>query len=494
MQSTDSTGRVKEVKSVFDEVGNFFGGLVGQKKPMTKAIIEAGFPDVQEDRLAPLVGYLEFCLKQIVANNELGGIMELLNGQFLMPAPGGDPIRNPDVLPTGRNMHALDPSSIPTTAAVEVSESVVQKLLEKLKSDNGGDYPESIAFTLWGTDNIKTYGESLAQVLALVGVRPVADSLGRVNKVELIPLEELGRPRIDVVVSCSGVFRDLFINQMNLMDRGIKMAAEADEPLEMNFVRKHAMAQAEELNVSLREAAARVFSNSAGSFSANVGLAIENGGWEDESQLQEQFLTRKGFAFNADKPGMMEQQADLFKSALKTVDDTFQNLDSSEISITDVSHYYDSDPTKVVAGLRDDKKKPISLMADTTTANAQVRTLSETVRLDARTKLLNPKFYEGMLSTGYEGVREIQKRLRNTMGWSATAGEADNFVFEDANDTFINDAEMQQRLLHTNPNAFRDMVTTFLEANGRGYWDTSEENIERLQELYAEVEDRIEGV
>ena len=493
-QSTDSEGRVKEVKSVLDEVGSFFGGMMGQKKPYTEAIIAKGFPDVEEDRLQNLIAYLEFCLKQVVANNELGGIMELLNGEFLMPAPGGDPIRNPDVLPTGRNMHALDPSAIPTAAAVEVSEAVVRKLLEKLSDDNDGAFPESIAFTLWGTDNIKTYGESLAQVLALVGVRPVADSLGRVNKVELIPLEELGRPRIDVVVSCSGVFRDLFINQMNLMDRGIKMAAEADEPLEMNFIRKHAQEQAEELGVSLRDAAARVFSNSAGSYSANVGIAIENGGWEDESQLQEQFLTRKGFAFNADKPGMMEQQADLFKAALKNVDVTFQNLDSSEISITDVSHYYDSDPTKVVAGLRDDKKKPMSLMADTTTANAQVRSLAETVRLDARTKLLNPKFYEGMLSTGYEGVREIQKRLKNTMGWSATAGEVDNFVFEDANSVFIEDAEMQQRLLDQNPNAFRDMVTTFLEANGRGYWDTSDENIERLQELYAEVEDRIEGV
>lgn len=493
MQSTDGNGRVKEVKNAFDEMGSFFSNMLGQKKVWTQAIIDAGFPDVNEERLAPVFAYLEFCLKQVVANNELGGIMELLNGEFLMPAPGGDPIRNPDVLPTGRNMHALDPSSIPTQAAVEVSQDVVRKLLEKLEEQNGA-YPESIAFTLWGTDNIKTYGESLAQVLALVGVKPVSDSLGRVNKVELIPLEELGRPRIDVVVSCSGVFRDLFINQMNLMDRGIKMAAEADEPLDQNFVRKHATEQAAEMNVSIRDAAARVFSNSAGSYSANVGLAIENGGWEDEAQLQEQFLTRKGFAFNADKPGMMEQQAELFKNALKTVDVTFQNLDSSEISITDVSHYYDSDPTKVVAGLRDDKKKPMSFMADTTTANAQVRTLSETVRLDARTKLLNPKFYEGMLSTGYEGVREIQKRLRNTMGWSATAGEVDNFVFEDANSVFIEDAEMQQRLLDQNPNAFRDMVTTFLEANGRGYWETSDENIERLQELYAEVEDRIEGV
>merc|ERR1711957_329977 len=155
-----------------------------------------------------------------------------------------------------------------------VSEGVVRKLLEKLKDDNDGAFPESIAFTLWGTDNIKTYGESLAQVLALVGARPMPDSLGRVNKVELIPLEELGRPRIDVVCNCSGVFRDLFINQMNLLDRAIKMAAEADEPSDQNFVRKHALQQADELNVSLRDAACRVFSNSAGSYSANVGLAI----------------------------------------------------------------------------------------------------------------------------------------------------------------------------------------------------------------------------
>merc|ERR1711957_128666 len=192
--------------------------------------------------------------------------------------------------------------------------------------------------------------------------------------------------------------------------------------------------------------------------------------------------------------GVLDASEAIFRSSLKKVDVTFQNLDSSEISLSDVSHYFDSDPTKVVSGLRTDGKKPTAFVADTTTANAQVRTLSETVRLDAHTKLLNPKFYEGMLSTGYEGVREVQKRLRNTLGWSATAGEVDNFVFEDANDTFINDEEMQKRLLDTNPNAFRDMVTTFLEANGRGYWETSDENIERLQELYAEVEDRIEGV
>merc|ERR1719331_2143598 len=459
---------------------------------MRKALLEKGF-DVPDDQLAPIFEYCEACLKQVVADNEMGGLVEALNGEFVLPGPGGDPIRNPDVLPTGRNMHALDPQAIPTSAACDCAKVVVDRLIARQK-DNDGEYPESIAFVLWGTDNIKTYGESLAQVLWMVGVRPLPDSLGRVNQIEPVPLEELGRPRIDVVVTCSGVFRDLFINQMNLMDRAVKMAAELDEPAEMNFVRKHALEQAETMGVTLREAATRVFSNSAGSYSANVGLAIENGGWEGEQQLQEQFINRKGFAFNSDKPGQMDAAQDSFKAALKTVDCTFQNLDSSEISLTDVSHYYDSDPTKVVSGLRNDGKKPMAMMADTTTANAQVRTLSETVRLDARTKLLNPKFYEGMLATGYEGTREITKRLRNTMGWSATSGEVDNFIYEDANDVFIKDAEMRQRMLDTNPNAFRDMVTTFLEANGRGYWDTSEENLELLQELYQEVEDRIEGV
>jgi magnesium chelatase subunit H len=487
-RSTDSDGRIKEVNEVMENIGSIFSG----GSPMRKALLDLNF-DVTDDDLKPVFSYCEFCLKQVVADNEMGALLEGLDGGFITPGPGGDPIRNPKVLPTGKNMHALDPQAIPTSAACDSAKIVVDRLIDRQVKDNG-EYPESVAFVLWGTDNIKTYGESLAQVLWMLGARPVPDSLGRVNKVEPVPLEELGRPRIDVVVTCSGVFRDLFINQMNLLDRAVKMVAELDEPLEQNFVRKHSLEQAEEMGCSLRDAATRVFSNAAGSYSANVGLAIENGGWEDEKQLQDQFLSRKGFAFNADKPGILDLAEDQFKSSLKRVDLTFQNLDSSEISLSDVSHYFDSDPTKVVAGLRTDGKKPSSFVADTTTANAQVRTLSETVRLDARTKLLNPKFYEGMLKSGYEGTREITKRLRNTMGWSATAGAVDNFVYEDANDVFINDEEMQKRLLETNPNAFRDMVTTFLEANGRGYWDTSEENLDRLRQLYAEVDDKIEGM
>ncbi|WP_088240710.1 magnesium chelatase subunit H [Calothrix rhizosoleniae] len=486
-EKTDAEGRVSLVSKL-----NFFN--MGKKEPWVEALHQAGYTDVDQEALKPLFEYLEFCLQQICADNELGALLKGLEGEYVLPGPGGDPIRNPDVLPTGKNLHALDPQSIPTQAAVQSAKVVVDRLLARHMAENEGQYPETIASVLWGTDNIKTYGESLAQIMWMVGVRPIPDTLGRVNKLELIPLEELGRPRIDVVINCSGVFRDLFINQMNLLDQAVKMAAEADEPLEMNFVRKHAMAQAEEMGINLRQAATRVFSNASGSYSSNINLAVENSTWENEGELQEMYLKRKSFAFTADNPGTMEQSRELFEKTLKTADATFQNLDSSEISLTDVSHYYDSDPTKVVASLRGDGKTPASYMADTTTANAQVRSLSETVRLDARTKLLNPKWYEGMLSHGYEGARELSKRLVNTVGWSATAGAVDNWVYEDANDTFMKDEEMQKRLLNMNPHSFRKMVTTFLEANGRGYWDTSEENLDRLRQLYQEVEDKIEGI
>lgn len=486
-EQIDAEGRVIAVSKL-----NFL--YMGRKEPWLESLHQSGYTKVDTSALKPLFEYLEFCLKQVCADNELGGLLQGLEGEYILPGPGGDPIRNPDVLPTGKNIHALDPQSIPTSAAVQSAKIVVDRLLERNKSENDGNWPETIACVLWGTDNIKTYGESLAQIMWMVGVRPVPDALGRVNKLELIPLEELGRPRIDVVINCSGVFRDLFINQMNLLDQGVKMAAEADEPLEMNFVRKHALKQAEEMGINLRQAATRVFSNASGSYSSNINLAVENSTWDSEAELQEMYLKRKSFSFNSDNPGVMDESREIFETTLKTADATFQNLDSSEISLTDVSHYFDSDPTKLVASLRADGKKPSSYIADTTTANAQVRTLSETVRLDARTKLLNPKWYEGMLSHGYEGVRELSKRLVNTTGWSATAGAVDNWIYEDTNETFIKDEEMQKRLMNLNPHSFRKIVSTLLEVNGRGYWETSEENLDRLRELYQEVENRIEGI
>lgn len=488
-----TTNKKGQVVDVADKLTSILG--FGINEPWIQYLSNTKFHRANREKLRTLFQFLGECLKLIVADNELGSLKQALEGKYVEPGPGGDPIRNPKVLPTGKNIHALDPQSIPTAAAMQSAMVVVDRLLERQKAENDGKYPETIALVLWGTDNIKTYGESLAQVMWMIGVKPVADTFGRVNRVEPVSLEELGRPRIDVVVNCSGVFRDLFINQMNLLDRAVKMVAELDEPEDQNYVRKHALEQAKNLGVNVREAASRIFSNASGSYSSNVNLAVENSSWNDEKQLQDMYLSRKSFAFDSDAPGVgMTEKRNIFEMALSTADATFQNLDSSEISLTDVSHYFDSDPTNLVQNLRKDGKKPNAYIADTTTANAQVRSLSETVRLDARTKLLNPKWYEGMMSSGYEGVREIEKRLTNTVGWSATSGQVDNWVYEEANNTFIQDEQMLSRLMSTNPNSFRKLVQTFLEANGRGYWETSEENIEKLKQLYSEVEDKIEGI
>merc|ERR1719443_1337978 len=379
---------------------NDFLSFTGVKAKPYMQVLEGGqFAGADKDEMDKMFEYLNFCLLQVVKDNEMGALQTGLRGQYVESGPGGDPIRNPDVLPTGKNIHALDPQAIPTSAAIQSAKVVVDRLLERQRKENDGKYPESIALVLWGTDNIKTYGESLAQVMLMVGVMPVSDALGRVNKLEVIPLEELGRPRVDVVVNCSGVFRDLFVNQ------------------------KHLLEVAEEQNISLREASTRVFSNSSGSYSSNINLAVENSSWSDEQQLQDMYTNRKSFAFNSDRPGAgIEQNQEVFKSALKKVDVTFQNLDSSEISLTDVSHYFDSDPTKLVAGLREDGKTPSAFIADTITANAQVRSLAETVRLDSRTKLLNPKWYEGMMNSSTRGFGRSRTASRTRWGGAPRAG------------------------------------------------------------------------
>lgn len=212
-----TTNKKGQVVDVADKLTSILG--FGINEPWIQYLSNTKFYRADREKLRTLFEFLGECLKLIVADNEVGSLKQALEGKYVEPGPGGDPIRNPKVLPTGKNIHALDPQSIPTTAAMQSAMVVVDRLIERQKADNGGKYPETVALVLWGTDNIKTYGESLAQVLWMIGVRPIADTLGRVNRVEPVSLEELGRPRIDVVVNCSGVFRDLFINQVLITDR-----------------------------------------------------------------------------------------------------------------------------------------------------------------------------------------------------------------------------------------------------------------------------------
>ncbi|MEL6745250.1 MAG: cobaltochelatase subunit CobN, partial [Pseudomonadota bacterium] len=430
-------------------------------------------------------------------NEELDGIVTALDARFVRPSPSGDLIRTPGMLPTGRNIHGFDPFKIPSAFAVKDGAMQAAKVLERyMEADN--TLPETIAVVLWGTDNLKTEGSPMAQALALLGARPRLDSYGRVVGAELIPLDELMRPRIDVVITLSGIFRDLLPLQAQMMAEACYLAATADEPVERNFVRKHALAYATENDCTLEESAYRVFSNAEGAYGANVNFLIGSSAWTDDEEIANQYSSRKCFAI--DRKGKTANQSKAFDTVMGQVDLAYQNLDSVELGVTTIDHYFDTlggiaktvERAKKVAGKPEDLKIFIS---DQTQGQGKVRSLGEQVSLETRTRSLNPKWFEGMLAHGYEGVREIEAQITNTMGWSATtSGQVKPWVYQKLSETFVLDDDMRARLAALNPAASSRMINRLIEASERDYWQPDAETLEALQQASDEMEDALEGV
>src|SRR2546421_533554 len=224
---------------------------------------------VESEKSLPTFSLLTNINEQLDSNNEMASLMRALRGEYIEAGPGADIVQNPSILPTGRNTHAINPYSVPSEVAFARAEGVATSLLERYQRENGR-YPRAMALVLWGLDNIKTQGEGVAQALWLLGTRPVRDALNRTTHVEAIPLSELGRPRIDVVMTVSGIFRDLFSPTVHLLDKAVRLVAQLDEPLEMNYVRKHVLEQIEHDACGIDDAAIRVFSNAPGNYGTNV--------------------------------------------------------------------------------------------------------------------------------------------------------------------------------------------------------------------------------
>jgi magnesium chelatase subunit H len=447
---------------------------------------------IKPRQLDKLWHFLNGILAAMLENREIEAVTQALSGAYIPPSPGNDLVRNPAIVPTGRNIHSLDPYSIPTPFATKAGQRSAEELVEQYRRETG-ELPESIALILWGTDNLKSDGEGVAQALALVGARTKTDELGKIGDVELIPLEKLGRPRIDIVVTVSGIFRDLLSHQVRLLDRAVRLAAAAEEPESMNFVRKHVLQQAAELGISTDEAAGRIYSNAPGSYGSNVNHLVESSTWEEDVQLADAFVNRKSFAFSPE--GDWQESPEILRSALKNVTLTFQNIDSFEIGLSDIDHYYEylGGVSKSVELLGGAKPKVMVGDNDGFGKGQKIRSLESMVALEARTKLLNPKWYEAMIKHGYEGVREIEAHLTNTYGWSATASAVKNWTYQQFTETFLLDREMLERIAALNPNATMSMTRRLLEASSRGFWEADEGTIEQLQELYEELETKIEG-
>jgi magnesium chelatase subunit H len=451
---------------------------------------------VKSEDSRPVLSLLSRICEQLSTNQELESLTRALRGEYIEPGPGADIVQNPDILPTGRNTHAVNPYTVPSRIAYARAEHVVNNLLERHVAEHGR-YPRAMALVLWGLDNIKTQGEGVAQALWLLGVRPVRDAMNRATEVEVIPLEQLGRPRIDVVMTVSGIFRDLFGATMNLLDKAVRAVAVLDEPPEMNYVRRNIDEQMKTDGCAFDEAALRVFSNAPGNYGTNVNFMVMDSQWEQTSALGDLFVTRKCFAYGRDAQGRAiegREARHAMERALSRVEAAYQNIDTFEIGITDVDHYFEYLGGVSKAVEKHARVQPAVYLSDTLSRDSKIRSLEETIRLETRAKTLNPKWYEGMLKHGFRGVAEIESHISNTFGWSATADAVDDWVYTEVAKTFILDDEMLDRLRQLNPHSARSLVGRLLEANGRGYWAVDEQVIERLREIFAGLEDQIEGV
>ena len=429
--------------------------------------------------------------RHLAEDHEIPALLRAMDGRFIRPVAGGDLIRSPDILPTGRNIHGFDPFRLPSAFAVKDGARQAELLL-RTHVESGQPLPETVALVLWGTDNLKSEGGPIAQALALIGAAPRFDSFGRLCGAQLLPFAELGRPRIDVMLTLSGIFRDLLPLQTRMLAEACWLAAAADEPTEMNFIRKHALAHMAAHGCDLETAALRVFSNADGAYGSNVNMLVDSGLWEDEDELGDMFSKRKSFAHG--RNGQSAQQTQLMASVLSGVDLAYQNLESVELGVTTVDHYFDS-----LGGISRaaEKQRGASVpiyIGDQTRGSGVVRTLAEQVALESRTRVLNPKWYEGMLKHGHEGVRHIECHLTNTVGWSATTGQVAPWVYQQFTQTYVLDETMRDRLATLNPKAAVKVVNRLLEAQRREFWSPDAETLAALQRAGEELEDRLEGI
>ncbi|APX14166.1 magnesium chelatase subunit H [Tateyamaria omphalii] len=418
---------------------------------------------------------------------ELAALMTALDARYIKPVPGGDLIRSADILPTGRNIHAFDPFRMPTAFACRDGMKQAQLLL-----DTHPTLPRSIALVLWGSDNIKSDGGPIAQALALMGCTPRFDSFGRLAGADLIPLEDLGRPRIDVIMTLSGIFRDLLPLQTRMLAEAALKCAEADEPLDQNYIRAHALAYSEAQGVDLATAALRVFSNAEGAYGSNVNQLVDSSAFGDEDELADAYETRKSFAYGVD--GKSAANPALLQKALADVEVAYQNLESVELGVTTVDHYFDTLGGIARAVKRARGSDAAVYIGDQTRGNAKVRTLKDQVALETRSRALNPKFFEGLLKHGAEGVRQIEATVTNTLGWSATTGQVDDWVYQRISETFVLDEEMRKRIADLNPTASSRMANRLLEASDRDYWAPDAETLAALQDAADALEDKLEGI
>jgi cobaltochelatase CobN len=453
--------------------------------------------DLPLDSVRAIGGRIMDLDRRIDESREIDALLRGFEGGYIAAGPSGLITRGrDDILPTGRNFFSLDPQRVPTKAAVKVGEKLAQAVIEKHRKEEG-KFPENVAIYWMCSDIMWSDGEGMAQILSLLGARPLWLSNGRVKGFEIIPLEELGRPRVDVTIRVSGITRDNFPNCVELVDEVVQAVAVLDEPSEMNFVRKHTLEQiaADKADASdkqlWRKATYRIFASKPGTYMAGVNLAVYASAWKDEADLADVFVYWNGYAYGKGVFGE-ESQKQLIHS-LKTVDATFNKVVTDEYDLFGCCCYFGTHGGMTAAARSISGREVRTYYGDTREPeNVEVRDLADEVRRVVRTKLLNPRWIEGMKRHGYKGAGDISKRIGRVYGWESTTREVDDWIFDDIARTFVLDEENRKFFQENNPWALEEIGRRLLEAFERGLWKADEQVIEELKERYLEVESWIE--
>ncbi len=440
---------------------------------------------------------LAFAAEQVVPRlaktaGELDAVLHALDGGFVSAGPSGSPLRGlVNVLPTGRNFYTVDPRAVPSRLAWQTGQAMAESLLRRYL-DEAGAYPSSVGLSAWGTSAMRTSGDDVAEALALLGVRPEWDEASRrVSRLSVIPLAELGRPRIDVTVRISGFFRDAFPHVVAMLDDAVRMVADLDEPPEQNFVRAHVQADLA-VHGDARRATTRVFGSKPGSYGAGLLPLIESGSWRDDADLAEVYTAWGGFAYGRDLNGAPAAQD--MRASYRRIKVAAKNTDSAEHDIADSDDYFQYHGGMIATVRALTGTDPKAYVGDSTSPDAvRTRSLGEETARVFRARVVNPRWLAAMRRHGYKGAFELAATVDYLFGFDATAGVVQDWMYDKLAREYVLDAANQGFLRQSNPWALRGIVERLHEAADRGLWAEPDPAVlAALQQVYLEVEGDLE--
>ncbi|MHA1107739.1 MAG: cobaltochelatase subunit CobN, partial [Alphaproteobacteria bacterium] len=475
------TGRRPEIPASGEQSWRTNGDTVERLEHLATALV-SGECEIAPDwpRSAAVLAEIEVRLRPAVENcgtAELDGALTALDGRFVAPGPSGAPTRGrPDVLPTGRNFYSVDTRAVPTPAAWQLGWASASLLVEHYRQEHGA-WPKRLALSAWGTANMRTGGDDIAQALALLGVQPAWDNIsGRVTGFEIMPHDVLGRPRIDVTFRLSGFFRDAFPAQIDLLDSAVRAVAELDEPDNVNPLAAQVRADSAALmrdgigaDEARHRAGFRVFGSKPGAYGAGLQALIDERGWRDDGDLARAYIAWGGYAYGAGAAGDAEHR--LFESRLRTIDAVVQNQDNREHDLLDSDDYYQFEGGMAAAVRHLSGHNPAMYHNDHSRPESpKIRTLSDEIARTVRARVVNPKWIAGVMRHGYKGAFEMAATVDYLFAFAATARVVEDHHFDLVYEAYLEDASVRSFLLDNNPDAAREMAERLIEAQDRGLW------------------------